>query len=442
MLLLVVLSGCAAGYSRFMGGSLRRLERRDFEGALEKLEKPSGDTNLLLYRLERGLILHYQGEWDASNKQFERAERLIDRHVRSVSRELASLLTNDAVRPYGGEEHERVLIHYFRALNYVHLDQLESALVECRKANLKLAGYAEASEVNLSYLNDAFLQYTTGLFYEATGEINDAYISYRDAAKGYAAYAEAFGMQPPASMSSDLQRATDALGFDAEWALAQQQWTLAQGPQLPSPGPGVVTVFAESGFIGRKIEQSVDIPITEAEHHRDVWKVSRRAVHRYHHPVHHHRVKYWLRMALPEWRQHPSQVQGVRLRVGDTVEAGWLVEDIDAIARHTLEEKMDSILLRTAARVATKLFVTKAAEEESDVLGFLVNLLGVGTEAADTRSWTSLPGAIWMARIQPPPGTNEVVLEFLDAGGRVVDTHLFTDIATDRPVFLNWRSFQ
>jgi len=150
MLLLVVLSGCAAGYSRFMGGSLRRLERRDFDGALERLEKPSGDTNLLLYRLERGLILHYQGEWDASNKQFEHAERLIDRHVRSVSRELASLLTNDAVRPYGGEEHERALIHYFRALNYVHLDQLESALVECRKANLKLADYAEASEVELS----------------------------------------------------------------------------------------------------------------------------------------------------------------------------------------------------------------------------------------------------------------------------------------------------
>jgi hypothetical protein len=88
------------------------------------------------------------------------------------------------------------------------------------------------------------------------------------------------------------------------------------------------------------------------------------------------------------------------------------------------------------------LFVTKAAEEENDVLGFLVNLFGAGTEAADTRSWTSLPGAIWMARIQPPPGTSEVVLEFLDAGGRVVDTHLFTDIATDRPVFLNWRSFQ
>ncbi|SVB32060.1 uncharacterized protein METZ01_LOCUS184914, partial [marine metagenome] len=86
LLLLLVISGCAAGYSRFIGGSLNRLARRDYAGALEKLEKPSGSTNLLLYRLEKGLILHYQGEWEASNDQFERAERLIDRHVRSVSR--------------------------------------------------------------------------------------------------------------------------------------------------------------------------------------------------------------------------------------------------------------------------------------------------------------------------------------------------------------------
>lgn len=443
LLLLLVISGCAAGYSRFIGGSLNRLARRDYAGALEKLEKPSGSTNLLLYRLEKGLILHYQGEWEASNDQFERAERLIDRHVRSVSRELASMLTNDAIRPYGGEEHERTLIHYFRALNYSHLGQLESALVECRKANLRLADHAQASEVELSYLNDAFLQYTTGLFYEATGEFNDAYISYRDAAKGYAAYADAFGTPTPASMSTDLRRTTHNLGFDTEWDLAQQQWKLPEGPEVPAPGPGVITVFAESGFVGRKVEQDISIPITERDHHHDAWRVSRRAVYRYHHPVYHGRVKYWLRMALPEWRSRPSRVQGVRLRVGDTVADGWLVEDIDAIARRTLEEKMDSILLRTAARVVTKMLVTKAAEEENDILGFLVNLFGSGTEAADTRGWTSLPGAIWMARIEPPPGTGQVFLEFLDAEGRVIDTHVFTDVETSSaPVFLNWRSFE
>lgn len=441
--LLLAISGCAAGYARLMGGSLRRLEHRDYAGALEKLEKPTGDTNLLLYRLEKGLILHYSGAWEASNQQFQRAENLIDQHVRSVSREVVSLLTNDAVRPYGGEEHERVLIHYFRALNYAHLGQLESALVECRKANLRLADHAQASEVELSYLNDAFLQYMTGMFYEATGEVNDAYISYRDAAKGYAAYTDAFGQIPPASAATDLRRATQALGFQAEWELAQQQWALPAGPDLPAPGPGIITVFAESGIVGRKIDQSISIPITERDHSRDARVVSRRAVYRYHHPVYHGRVKYWLRMALPSWRSFPSRVHGVRLRAGDTLVKGWLVEDVDAIAQRTLEEKMDNILLRTAARVAAKALLTEAAEEENEIFGFLVGLFGAGTEAADTRSWTSLPSTIWMARIQLPPGTGQVTLEFLDAGGGVVDSHVFTDVATEAgPVFLNWRSFK
>ena len=109
---------------------------------------------------------------------------------------MAALLTNDAIRAYSGEEFERVLIHYYRALNYHYLGDHQGALVECRKANLRLSDFAEAAEYELSYANDAFMQYLTGLLYEAGGEVNDAYISYRDAVKGYAAYEDAFGMRP------------------------------------------------------------------------------------------------------------------------------------------------------------------------------------------------------------------------------------------------------
>ena len=86
------LAGCAAGYSRTMGQSLGRVQSRDWEGALASLDKPSGDTNMLLYRLEKGLVLHYAGDYTGSNGQFEKAEKLIDRHyTRSISREVAAL---------------------------------------------------------------------------------------------------------------------------------------------------------------------------------------------------------------------------------------------------------------------------------------------------------------------------------------------------------------
>ena len=155
-------------------------------------------------------------------------------------------------------------------------------------------------------------------------------------------------------------------------------------------------------------------------------------------------MKYWLRIALPVFRPSRSAVAGVRLRVGDQVTPGWLVEDLNAIAARSLKEKQDSILLRTAARAVFKWVATKKAEDKSEIFGFFVNLFGAGTEAADTRSWVSLPQTIWMARTEVPPGTTSVVLEFINAGGSVIDQHVFTDVdvSGDRPLFLSWRSFR
>jgi hypothetical protein len=176
----------------------------------------------------------------------------------------------------------------------------------------------------------------------------------------------------------------------------------------------------------------------------DVWNISDRMVTRYHNPRHRHHVKYWLKIALPVHLPGGSAVAGVRLRVGDQVTQGWLVEDLDAIAARSLKEKQDSIMLRTAARAIFKWAVTEKAEDESEILGFFVNLFGAGTEAADTRSWVGLPQTIWMARAEVPPGTASVVLEFINAGGSVIDEHVFTDLDSsgDHPLFLSWRSFR
>ena len=439
--------GCAAGYSGMMRGSLSKLKDGDYDGALAKLEKPSGSTNKLLYRLERGLIFHYQGEYVASNEQFEAAERLIDKlYTRSLSRELASLFTNDAIRPYTGEEYERVLIHYYRALNYNHLGESEDAMVECRKANLRLADFAAQAEYELSYKNDAFVQYMTGLFYEAAGEWNDAYISYKDAEKGYQSYRAAFGTAVPKALTEDLVRVASVLGYEEDVDAYLERYPDVDPGAADDSLAGTVVVFVETGLIAEKRQQEIDLPILESDRGADSWVVSRRAVGRYHHPRRRYaRVDYWLKIALPEYRARQSPVRAVRLRRSDgEVFPAVLMEDLDAIAMKSFSEIEGAILTRTAARALVKYLAAEKAEDKNEVLGFLVNLFGLATEAADTRSWLSLPAKIYMARIEHSPGTPDLVVELLNQGGKVVESKALGGIQVDadRPVVVSYRSFK
>ena len=472
VVLLLLLSGCGAAYSGYVSRSLNQLEKGNYEAALGKLEKPSGKTNKLLYHLEKGLILHYQGQYEASNVEFERAERLSDQlYTRSVSREIAALLSNDSIVAYRGEEFELALIHYYRAMNYARLGDRQAVLVECRKANLKLENYAQQAEYELSYKNDAFLQYMTGLFFEAEGEWNDAYISYKDALKGYRAYEAAFDLQAPRMLIIDLARLAQRLGYEDEVAEYTERYQLEPEELQPASG-GELVVFVESGFVPRKhqVEFSVpildyDVPILKDEW--EVWTVSERAIHRYHHPHVYNRrhVEYWLRVALPEYREVPSQVAGVRLRTGDQSALAATAEDLDAIAQRTFAQKFDTILLRTVARSLAKYLASKSIEEafvddeddEDDedwaklgawglgkALGGLVNLFGVATEAADTRGWLALPHAIRIARLAVAPGTAAPTLELLDDRGRVLSVETLPEVAVadGEKVFLNFRTFR
>ena len=443
--LLLLLAGCAAGYSSLMRAPLKDLERRDYEGALVRLEKPEGKTNKLLYRLERGLIFHYQGQYQTSNQEFEKAEKLIDElYTRSASRQLASLVTNDAIIPYSGEEFERSFIHYYRALNYAYLGLPEDALVECRKANLKLADYAQAADYHLSYKNDAFIQYMTGIFYEAQGEWNDAYVSYKDAEQGYQAYQQAFGLSMPLTLPIDLARLAQRLGFADDRAGYIQRYRLDPQDLAPA-GSGQVAVFVEQGFVARKRQHEVQIPLLKNDNTHEVWNLSDQMCYRYYHPTPFYgEVEYWLKVALPVYQELPSQIRSIRLSGAGRQVQGVLVEDLDAIAVKTLTEKEDSILAKTLARSLAKYLITKKVKKENEALGVLFNWIGFSTESADTRSWLSLPSRVELARFSLPPGTVDLTLELLDSSGQTVETQVFpaVQVAAGKTLLLNYRSFR
>jgi hypothetical protein len=205
-----------------------------------------------------------------------------------------------------------------------------------------------------------------------------------------------------------------------------------------------VTIFAESGFIARKSEKEIKVPILEDDDTGNIWRLSDHMVHRYQHPRTYAKVKHWLKVALPEYRPSSPKVHGVRLSSGGQTASASLAEDLNAIAFKNFSKKKSTILLRTAARALAKHTMTAVAEDKNEVLGWLANLFGTATEAADTRGWLALPGEIWVGRITLPPGTHDLLLEFIDARGRVVEEHPFPTLhlRLGEPAFLSHRCFQ
>ena len=75
--------------------------------------------------------------------------------------------------PYKPEDFEVILVNFYKAMNYLQMDQMEEALVEVRKINIKLNELNDKyPDYKNRYQRDAFAHLLMGLIYEASGNYN------------------------------------------------------------------------------------------------------------------------------------------------------------------------------------------------------------------------------------------------------------------------------
>ncbi len=457
-LCLTLLVGCAT-YSSRVGEVRTEIATGDFDAALQTLEKNRGDKAMLLYFLEKGLVLHYADRWQESNEYFQLGENLAaDLYTRSISEGALSLLTSDNTISYRADPFEMAMIPYYRTLNYIYLGQRDEALVEARKASLYLRQYTEiirevmgesAGDQNPVQLlrHNAFLQYFSAMLYEWGGEVNDAFIAYRHAAQAYRDTEGLLAVQTPPWLGTDLERTGRHLGFYAELEQLRKAYPEllpgkdaagedaagkdVAGEDAPGEAPGrpggeIVLLF-EFGYVDFKIQNEINIPILETDDYDDYsewsyqlglrtepgWTV-----------VPGVKIKYWLRVAMPEMIDEPPEVGAARVTAGingahaETV----TVEDIASRARINFEAESGKILLKTIARALSKYVAKVEADKLDSSVGTLVNIFGAATETADTRSWLTLPYSIGMARLHLPAGTYDLQVELVGRHGQAVAT--------------------
>jgi hypothetical protein len=434
---LTALAGCATYTARL--ASLRPdLAAGNYDQALRTLEKERGKKDELLYRLERALILHQAGRWEESNTVFQSAEDLAeDLYTKSVSEGAFSLFTNDNTIAYRARPFEMAMIPYYRALNYIALQQSPEALVEARKASLYLRQYTDLTleamgqdpeEAALDWLrNSAFLQYFSGMLYEWGGETNDAFIAYRNAAAAYQASAGHLAVAGPASLGADLDRTGRRLGFQDEVEFVRSAYPEIFTRSLTGDWPqghGEIVVLLEYGFVAHKVEQRLEAPIFASDDHGVDALSSQLCVRSeagYVVPDNVH-IEYWLSVAVPEMVSDRPVALGARVRTrsGELPAEAALVEDLEGRAFATFGAERGKILLKTFARGLTKYLAKEKADDQGWLAGVLANVFNVATETADTRSWLTLPNAIGMARLSLPAGTYDLEIEATDAAGQTV----------------------
>ncbi|MES2484875.1 MAG: hypothetical protein V4581_02855 [Bacteroidota bacterium] len=409
--------------------------------------------NKLLYLMEKGKLEHINGNYIESNKTLEEAYILIDDKISTnAGQVVAAKLTNPMAEPYKGEDFEKVTIHYYKALNYAHLGMPNEALVEAKRINIKL------DELNLKYPEekknkyrvDAFSLIVEGLLYEATGDINGAFISYRNAYEVYERNGNSyFGVSLPLQLQKDLLRTSKKLGFAQEYNDYAKKFNLkaTDAPQAAEavifwenglgPAKDQITVTLSSAgdifyasYMDGDVMQDIILPIPLGTNLGTVNA-----------------------LAIPKYRQRENYYTGASLVVNGTEVPLELAQDFYPIAKQCLKDRMLREVIDMALRFAAKKggsallgAIAQGAfggnsqertrtdnngvkkEEKTDAgdVGRLIgDIAGAATEKADTRNWQSLPATISYIRVPLVAGADNV-FTLKKYGRNGIDTQTIT----------------
>ena len=406
------------------------------------LEKKAPENPDIPFLFELGTIAHYANHFPESSAALKQAENIAeDRYTKSLTAEVGSLVTTDKLRPYSATKYERLLIHYYSALNYAYLNQLDGALVECRRATA-LIDYFKGEDDKYDFFGTGFLAYLSGMLFEATGAWNDALISYKQAAEYYQNAAEKTGVEMPPDIGNALVQLTRRLGFTDEFERYQEQYG-EPSPHLENTGE--LILFYESGYVPPKREENLIFPILKTDDVEDE-KFVPTLIGREGMVFEDVKLEYLLRVAIPTIDSQRPRFAGIEVTVEKQEPAtGVLVEDVETTAIETFKAERPIILLRTLVRGVGKYLVTRQAGKKNETLGLLTNLAGVLAEQADTRSWQTLPNQIFMVRMPLPAGTHTLNLSFLDANGQVLQREPNgpeVEIRPNQITFWNHRTYE
>ncbi len=424
LLSLTALWGCGAFVTRtkFHEPISADVTAGNFEEAAARVEKARNDgkydrKDRLLYYLDSGALYHYAGMPDSSNARLMSAEAAADElFTKSVTRAVGSMMLNDNLLEYAGEDYEILYTNLLMALNYISLGSFDDAFVEIRRANEKLALLeqkygAMVDELNaqneqsgdnvpidyeaakVRFYNDAFARYLSMRNYAAEGKMDDARIDHDH-------LSDAFEIQP----------------HIYDFPMPEVKQTSEQGALLSIVALAGLSPTKEA--MNLRIRTDKDLDLVQV-----LYTDSENKDAEYGHlpmPV---SEDYYFKFAIPRLVPRYSEVAIIEV-YADSRFLGrlGLLEEVSHVAGETFKAKSSLIYLKSVARAVTKGLVAHKAKQQADSGGFegwlkkaAIDVATDISENADLRCARYLPGRIHVGDFEIEPGVYDLRIIFKDA---------------------------
>ncbi|MDY0290623.1 MAG: hypothetical protein RBR15_17515 [Sphaerochaeta sp.] len=405
LFLLLLLGGCSSVID--ISSTEKLYMQGNFSGAyaslLSKREAIIQKQGSLIMDMDAGLLSRLAGQFKLSNEQLSSSERkILQAYTESVSANIASFIVNDNTREYQGEAYEDIYINVFKALNYLHLGQAESALVELNRSiekqtflkqkyetqKKKVTTYATSQGIkdvdmetySIAFSSSALANYLSMVVARGIGDDNLFRYSLNQVERSFQTQPTLYPFAIPSSLEVEAQ---------------------------PIPeDKGRLNLVAFNSLAPQKIEAV------------DAIYVSRNN---------------YAKIAFPVMVERVSPIQRVVVTLDDGTRFQLeKLESISSIAVETFKASSSLSRLKAVTRSTLKALgiaiydeVTRKDNEQTvgeELLGWLMKLANYASESADVRSSHFLPATAWVGAANLAPGEYSLRVAFQDGGGRTIYT--------------------
>lgn len=409
--LLVCLAGTGCKTYRTQASSMRDAwVQGRYEEAAEQFEKKANKKDDgkdgVIWHLEAATVLRALGKFNESNVRFDEAVQQIDEYEQkakvSISGEVGATMSNQQSLPYEGRPYDKIMLHTYKALNYLALGEIDKARPELIRAYQRqqdavaenarrIEKAREEQEQSEQREQVERAKNDPGFSSElaATASNVEGFKVYADYVNPFTVFMDGIYFLHAGGGSSDRERAIKSLNrvieVTGENSSIRADLEALSDPVNFNANERLTYVIFETGQAATRDQVRIDVPIIIAD------------------------VSY-VGAAFPKLEFHENYLASLSVESDGVQGNTEAIASMDSIIALDFKNEWPVIvtktLISTVAKGAAAYGVNTAARQQDDWAGLIARIgtavYQAAVNIADTRAWSTLPKEFQVVRIATP----------------------------------------